>query len=154
MLTATDEEGNVSRFISIVIEHPLQHPRITGFDAPYGKVGEQYYFRFEALGYPAPTWTHDILPSGLTLNEMGLLSGIPTESGHHTFNVYATNSAGFNRQEVTLYVYYSTSVYSYDTDAPYDALNTITNDPVDNVYIEEASIWYQPYTWNHQLFES
>jgi len=141
MVTATNEEGNVSEFISIVIEHPLQRPSITGFDVPSGSVGEQYYFRFEALGHPAPYWTYiGILPSGLRFSEDGLLSGTPTESGYHTFSVRARNSVSIDIRGVTLYVYYSTPVYAYDT-TDYDTSNIITNDPIDNALnIEESSI--------------
>ncbi len=61
-----------------------------------------------ADGYKAyTTWTlktGSSLPAGLTLKNLGILDGTPTEAGTFTFTVVATNSKGSSEKELTLTV--------------------------------------------------
>jgi hypothetical protein len=53
-------------------------------------------YRFSALGFPAPTFgvKSGSLPTGLSLDLNGDLTGKPTMPGTYTFTVTATNAAG------------------------------------------------------------
>jgi len=80
-------------------------PEITGYNIPNAEIGNTFDFQFEATGYPESTWTFSgDLPTGLSLNSQGLISGTPTVAGNFTFTVTATNSAGFYSKEVTLVI--------------------------------------------------
>jgi hypothetical protein len=52
-----------------------------------------YSFRYTLLGVPAPTTqvSTGTLPPGLTLDDSGRLSGVPTTAGSYTFTVRASN---------------------------------------------------------------
>jgi hypothetical protein len=52
-------------------------------------------FRVTATGYPAPTFSigkHDNLPTGVTLDSTGVLSGTPTQTGTFTVTITAHNA--------------------------------------------------------------
>lgn len=67
-------------------------PTISG-TPPAGKTTEFYSFTFTTTGTPAPTVTLEsgTLPTGLTLDADGLLSGSPSTTGPHDFVVKASN---------------------------------------------------------------
>ncbi len=60
---------------------------------PAGKAGQNYSHKFTAGGASSVNliWSasRDILPTGLTLNSQGVLSGTTNEAGTYTFTVYA-----------------------------------------------------------------
>ena len=86
----TDPQLTFLGVIDIVNETPL----------PDGEVAVPYAQQMQ-LSFGLPTWSvvAGTLPSGLTLNDMGLLSGTPTATGNFTFTVEAavSNSAGATR---------------------------------------------------------
>ncbi|MFB9376113.1 cell wall-binding repeat-containing protein [Kineococcus gynurae] len=82
---------------------PATAPAITSAPPVGAVVGAPYRHQFSATGSPAPTWTADQLPPGLTLDAgTGLLSGTPVGVGATVFTVTATNPAGSAGQLATL----------------------------------------------------
>ncbi|HEU5003864.1 MAG TPA: putative Ig domain-containing protein [Actinomycetota bacterium] len=63
---------------------------------PTVTVSTAFSYTFVAAGNPAPTYSlaSGTLPTGLSLNASGVLSGTPTAAGLFTFTVAATNSSG------------------------------------------------------------
>jgi hypothetical protein len=61
-----------------------------------GKVGEQYFYEFDANGVPAPEYVlaSGTLPPGVVLATNGQLEGKPTTAGEYKFSLRATNAAG------------------------------------------------------------
>jgi flagellar hook assembly protein FlgD len=76
----------------IVAERPAFEPG----SPPEGVVGSDYAFHFGATGSPSPSFTVDsgLLPTGLSLDSAGQLTGSPDTAGAFTFTVAATNLAG------------------------------------------------------------
>lgn len=81
-------------------------PIITVYNAPGGTVGNSYSFTFGATGNPAPVWaiTGGSLPIGLTLSPSGTLFGTPSVAGTFTFEITASNAAGYATVTVTIVV--------------------------------------------------
>ncbi|PTR31695.1 putative Ig domain-containing protein [Rhodococcus sp. OK519] len=90
---AYNSAGEVSVPVTMTV---WQRPALTNERAlPPMLAGEPYQFRFEATGYPKPTFRNtSVLPRGLTLSPDGLLSGTPTRVGPADFSVQLSNSAG------------------------------------------------------------
>ncbi|MCL2223913.1 MAG: putative Ig domain-containing protein [Defluviitaleaceae bacterium] len=89
----------------LIVSYPVNEniPVITNANAPSGAVNTDYSFRFAATGNPAPSWSYTgDLPTGLTLNAQGLLSGTPTQSGNFTFTVRAYNVEGYEERQITV----------------------------------------------------
>ncbi len=60
---------------------------------PPGTQGLPYSFQFQAQGGLLPlSWSGTSIPSGLSLNSAGLLSGTPSAAGQSTLNVTVTDS--------------------------------------------------------------
>ena len=68
-------------------------PKITTKKLPDAAQGSTYSFDVEATGTPSITWSASGLPSGLSMNSSGTISGTPTQSGKFKVKVSATNSA-------------------------------------------------------------
>jgi hypothetical protein len=68
---------------------------VAGSPGP-GKVGEQYFYEFDANGVPAPEYVlaSGVLPPGVVLATNGRLEGKPTTAGEYKFALRATNAAG------------------------------------------------------------
>jgi hypothetical protein len=108
-------------------------PLITATDnLPDGFVGVAYSFQFAATGVPAPEWSHTgNLPNGLTLDEQGLLSGTPTQSGDFTFTIKAENTEGYDEQQISIQI--SRPLLPGE---PYIAVFTAFADPGDEVDVQ------------------
>jgi len=68
----------------------------TVFDAPGGKVGENYSFNLSAWGGTPPyKWSiyNGRLPAGLSLHQSGVISGTPTAAGSTTFKLKVVSQA-------------------------------------------------------------
>lgn len=68
----------------------------TIFDAPSGKVGENYRFTLSAWGGTPPyQWSiyEGSLPAGLSLSSSGVISGTPTSAGSRTFKLRVVSQA-------------------------------------------------------------
>jgi len=62
----------------------------------YGRLNSAYSYQIQATGTTPITFSQSggQLPTGLTLNSNGTITGIPLATGVFTFQVYATNAAG------------------------------------------------------------
>jgi hypothetical protein len=96
-LTVTDSKGNtansVSLGINILAGAPLQ---VTTSSLPSGPVNQPYYAGLSASGgVPPYSWTISAgsLPSPLTLNSAGAITGTPTAAGTSNFTAKVTDSA-------------------------------------------------------------
>ncbi len=70
---------------------------ISSATLPGGKVSVQYSQGFSATGgVPPYTWalSSGTLPSGLSLNSAGIVSGAPTAAGNYAFGIMATDTSG------------------------------------------------------------
>jgi len=80
-------------------------PEIKTDELPFGKVGTEYEASLEVTGIPPITWniSGGVLPAGLILDEnLGIISGIPTDSGIFVFTVMAINSLGVADKELSI----------------------------------------------------
>ncbi|HEV7656587.1 MAG TPA: putative Ig domain-containing protein [Mycobacteriales bacterium] len=64
-------------------------------ELPRGTVGTPYAFQFNTTGYPAPTVTiaSGTLPTGLSIDATGKITGTPTKAALFGFTVKASNGA-------------------------------------------------------------
>ena len=103
VVTATDSglpavQTSANYTITINLPPP---PVVNATPAP-PPLGENlpYSFTFTASGYPPLTWSESgALPTGLTLNSNGTLSGTPTQTGSFPITVTATDQ--FNQSSAT-----------------------------------------------------
>ena len=81
-------------------------PAITTTSLASGQVASSCSAQLQASGTEPITWSlvSGDLPSGLTLNTSGLISGTPSSSGTFTFTVAATNDAGQDTKTLSLTV--------------------------------------------------
>lgn len=99
-ITASNSAGNVTTpSLQIVISPSVISGSIPVFSAdspPTAAVGTLYSYLFVASGTPPPTFlvSSGILPSGITLDSTGILSGVPSATGIFTFTVSAVNAVG------------------------------------------------------------
>jgi len=118
-VTAATPTGSDSKTITIEILATGQPPQITAFSPPNAVDGHSYSYRFQASGVPEPTWSlaeGSVLPSGLTLNANGLLSGVPVFSESYNFTVVASNGMGTNAtREITFGIEARTAVSNTTT---------------------------------------
>ena len=87
------EPGSASAPFHMVV---ASAPMITAGTPPStATVSTFYFYKFEASGVPAPTFSlHEgTLPPGLTLFANGSFGGTPTQAGVYTFKVRASNGA-------------------------------------------------------------
>jgi len=80
-------------------------PEIKTDELPFGKVGSEYEASLEVTGIPPITWniSGGVLPAGLILDEdLGIISGIPTDSGIFVFTVMAINTLGVDDKELSI----------------------------------------------------
>lgn len=68
--------------------------------------GSPYVFQLEAAGTTPIEWTVEDgdLPTGMTLSSDGIISGTCASDDTYTFTVRATNTAGFDEQELSIVV--------------------------------------------------
>jgi uncharacterized repeat protein (TIGR01451 family) len=80
-------------------------PDITSTPVTEAYLGHSYSYDVEASGFPAPTYTLVVSPTGMTINEsMGLISWAPTALGDFDVTVQAVNSAGTDDQSFSIQV--------------------------------------------------
>jgi hypothetical protein len=83
----------------------LSAPTITSTPITDGQVGVQYTYDVEADGFPAPTFTLTISPTGMTIDEnSGLIEWTPTAVGDYDVTVQAQNSEGSDPQSFVVSV--------------------------------------------------
>ncbi|HEX5735360.1 MAG TPA: putative Ig domain-containing protein [Blastocatellia bacterium] len=92
-----DAAGNVTVIGTRPFQAQNQVLQIASTDIPRPRKGEPYNFQMVAVnGRPPYTWAliSGSLPSGLSLNASGLISGTPTVFGNFSFGVRVTDSNG------------------------------------------------------------
>jgi hypothetical protein len=90
-----DVGGNAAMIGSRIVQVQNRVLAVTSTDLPRGKKGDAYSFQLTASnGRPPYSWTiaSGSLPSGLSLNASGVISGNPTVFGNFTFTVRVTDS--------------------------------------------------------------
>ena len=111
---------------------------------PAGRAGQDYSHKFTAGGASSVNliWSasRDILPTGLTLNSQGVLSGTTNEAGTYTFTVYA-----FVSNDVSAH---KTFTLTIDTSSAVPILNSSLPDgQVEEEYYAELSSSLEGVTW-------
>lgn len=110
IITATDFDYHESCTIVMIISEDIMtselvSPLIALTQAPNGMINKEYNFQFDAVGSPSIVWTSQgRLPFGLTLNEQGLITGVPEAIGTFNFTIIATNTEGEDKQQVMLII--------------------------------------------------
>jgi len=104
-LTATNTVSTANQTFTLTVN---QAPAITSAASTTFTVGSSGSFTVTATGHPSPTFTETgALPSGVTLNGAGLLSGAPAAGtgGTYSITITASNGVGQNAtQSFTLTV--------------------------------------------------
>ena len=90
-------------------------PKITTKKLPDAAQGSTYSFDVEATGTPEITWSATGLPSGLSMNSNGTISGTPTQSGKFKVRISAANSAKTAKKSYKLVVTASTAQTTVST---------------------------------------
>ncbi len=80
-----------SQSFAITVLPAVSPPVITSGTPPSAIAGNFYTFSCSAVGVPAPTFSSNTLPPGLTLSASGLLSGTPTTPGEYSVALTASN---------------------------------------------------------------
>jgi glucan-binding YG repeat protein len=148
-VTATNSAGSDTQDLTLIINSapviPVA-PTITTTTLPNGTVDTPYSQALAATGDAPITWSDDgNLPSGLTLSDVGVISGTPVEAGTFNFTVTATNSAGSDTQDLTLTIN-SAPVIPV---APTITTTTLPNGTVDTSYSQAlAATGDAPITWS------
>lgn len=111
---------------------------------PDGCLGFPYSFQLYVSG-PAPdTWVilGNNLPTGLSINGTGLVSGTPTQTGAFSLEMQATNGSGC----------VGTHLYEFDIHPSPSILTSSIADPIRSVpysqSIEASFLGTPPYTWS------
>ena len=100
-----DENGDDINNTDGVADTPII---ITSF-LPQGRVGERYNFKIVATGETPIIFKikSGTLPNGLTMNDAGQISGIPTTVGEKVVNIEAINNLGSISKSFTLNIDYA-----------------------------------------------
>jgi len=137
----TAGRGDQKRYFLLV----LQAPGFVTNGLPEALVGTPYSARLEASGGKPPltySATAALLPSGLSLDTSGTLSGTPLASGTFTFEASVTDAHGaVNRAEFTFEVRPAAPVF-FTTELP----PAYVSQPYRFTLAAEGGI--QPYTWS------
>ena len=124
-------------------------PTITTESLLDGMVDQPYTATLEATGNNI-TWSLDsgTLPTGLTLNSDGTITGTPSAEGSSTFTVKAENSAGFTTKQYTLNIKPATvSVTGVTLDQTELSLFTGESETL-TAKVEPADATNQDVTWS------
>ena len=131
--------------IGVLIGNTPIAPSITTETLPDGKVGENYYAILSALGDEPITWSLDNgnLPNGLNLSSNGIISGIPVETETFIFTVKATNEAGSDIKELSIFIEEESLI------APSITTETLPDGIVGaNYYAVLSALGDEPITWS------
>ncbi|MBQ7594044.1 MAG: putative Ig domain-containing protein [Synergistaceae bacterium] len=99
----TNYEGSDTKELSLFIG---VKPSIMDFRLPGAVVGEEYQATLEAIGTEPLTWSlySGSLPTGLSLDIDGIISGVPSYSGTSSFYVKVENELGSTSEIIYLNV--------------------------------------------------
>jgi hypothetical protein len=107
--TATFQVGN-----------PTAPPVISSALTQSARIGEQISYQITASNFP-DTYSAINLPTGLTINSSGLISGTVTTPGEYAIQLSATNAAGTGNAEFTLTITPTPTVLADDFDPTLDS---------------------------------
>ena len=105
---ASNSSGTRSKVFSLSIaEAPTEAPALITIDDPYAaSIGESYIYQFLASGTPPFKWNVKWrVPSGVSMNDSGLITGTPRKKGITFFTIVASNDYGSSRKALKLKVY-------------------------------------------------
>ncbi len=99
---ATSAAGTATQdFVLAVTEVPV----ITSTPTLIVEAEKQYTYDVQATGHPAPAYTLQGAPAGMTIDAAsGLISWVPSQAGSFNIKVIATNAVGTAEQAYTLVV--------------------------------------------------
>jgi subtilisin family serine protease len=102
-ISAQNTGGIATKTLSIVVS---SLPTITTSSLPGGTVGTAYSQALSATGTTPIYWPFYIgsLPTGLSLNSSGVISGTPTTAGTYNFTVSAQNPVGYGTKSLSIVV--------------------------------------------------
>ena len=94
---------------------PTTAPSITSTSLPAATVGTAYSQAVSATGTTPLTWAvmSGTLPSGLSLNSSGAISGTPAASGSSSFMLQASNAMGSDSKQFSLTINPKTTTSSW-----------------------------------------
>jgi len=140
---AQNAAGNNTRVFTIIVNAGTV-PNITTASLPNGTVNTAYSQTLVASGATPITWSVSAgaLPTGLTLNANGTITGTPTATGTFTFTARAQNSAGQHTRQFTITIAAAAAV------APSITTATLPNGTVGTAYSQTlAATGTAPITW-------
>ena len=116
-------------------------PKITTKKLPDAAQGSTYSFDLEATGTPTITWSATGLPSGLSMNTNGTISGTPTQSGKFSVKVSAANSAKTVKKSYKLTVSAATTQQASESKAGYMLQNVSRHSAaIDDVDVNDVVV--------------
>lgn len=116
-------------------------PKITTKKLPDAAQGNAYSFDLEATGTPTITWSATGLPSGLSMNTNGTISGTPTQSGKFSVKVSAANSAKTAKKSYKLTVSAATTQQASESKAGYMLQNVSRHSAaIDDVDVNDVVV--------------
>ena len=134
-VTARNSQGYTTKELNLTITTggASNAPDIITQGLANGYTGIKYSAKFQANGAGTITWrvSKGSLPSGLTLNSDGTLSGTPSKAGQYVFTVEASNSWGKDTMECTLNIYASQSNNDSSNNTGNDGSNSNNNTGTD-----------------------
>ena len=126
-------------FIKISIS---DYPQITTTTLPSGTINEFYDTALQATSGTPVTWSiiEGALPTGIIMSSTGTIVGTPTVTGTFNFKVQATNSAGFDTQELSLVI--------FALGKPVITITSLPNGAIDVFYLQVLTATGKtPITW-------
>ncbi len=129
---ATNSVGNDTKSLSITI---LTAPEITTESLPNGMEEITYNQILSATGSSPIIWSIESgsLPNGLSLSTDGVISGTPTLAGTFNFTVKATNSAGNDTKDLSIFIDFGSGINTIES----TTINIYPN-PVNDFFFVDA----------------
>ena len=130
--------------ISDLDSSPVLPLAITTSSLPDGITGASYLLSFGASGGSPPySWglASGQLPPGLTLDEAGVVAGMPVSRGLYTFSVRVSDSSDVARVV--------TSSFTIDVESPDSTGNVLWSADMET---GDTSQWYAPFKRSHRQF--
>ena len=103
-LTATNAGGTGSASLTLIVSAaPVVAPVITSVASATAQITVPFTYQITASNSPT-SFGSSGLPTGLSANSAGLISGVPAQSGTFPISLYATNASGTGIANLTLTV--------------------------------------------------
>jgi hypothetical protein len=89
---ATNVDGYSTKAFTLEVQSPLPPPIIDPVTLPDGTAGDNYVGATVTATNSPTRWTWTGAPPGLSLNNSGIISGMPTTAGTYTVSISAENA--------------------------------------------------------------